>query len=100
MRQNIFLILVLVIACPSLALSSDLHFYETVPLIGKLVMLLVAFSVPGILIFSHIGLFEYLDTDEFPKPPSLSREQQELLSGTIVGLVFGVLLTVVFMIIS
>ena len=100
MRQNIFLILVLVIACPSLALSSALHFYETVPLIGKLVMLLVAFSVPGILIFSHIGLFEYLDTDKFPKPPSLSREQQELLSGTIVGLVFGVLLTVVFMIIS
>ncbi len=58
------------------------------------------FILSHYIIFAHIGLFEYLNTDKFPRLPSLTKSQQEMLSGTIVGLVFGVFLTILFIILS
>ena len=100
MRIKFAFFLAFTLLFPNLCISAEPVFYETVPLIGKIIMLVVAFSVPGILIFSHIGLFEFLETDKFPEPPPISREQKELLTGTVVGLVFGILLTAVFIILS
>ena len=48
----------------------------------------VAFAIPTKIIFAHIGLFEFLDSDSFPKPPKLSKAQSELLAASIVGLVW------------
>ena len=56
----------------------------------------VAFAIPTKIIFAHIGLFEFLDSDSFPKPPKLSKDQSELLAASIVGLVFGSFMTVIF----
>ncbi|MBT3850109.1 MAG: hypothetical protein P8M64_00595 [Thermodesulfobacteriota bacteirum] len=82
------------------AFAAEPVFFETVPNYGKLIMMGVAFGIPAFIIFSHIGLFELLDTDSLPKPPSLSFAQREMLSGTIVGTVFGLLITVVCILLS
>ena len=78
------------------ALASDPVFYETLPLWAKMIIAGVAFAIPTKIIFAHIGLFEFLDSDSFPKPPKLSKAQSELLAASIVGLVFGSFMTVIF----
>ena len=82
------------------ALAEEPVFYETVPMWGKMIMLSVAFAIPTKIILAHIGLFEFLDSDSFPKPPPLTKTQSELLAAGIVGLVFGSFMTVIFIIVS
>ena len=76
------------------ASAEEVVFYETVPVIGKLVIMAVAIGIPTFIILSHIPLFEILDTDKLPVPPKLSKPQTDTLKGTVVGVVFGLLLTV------
>ena len=80
------------------ALADDIVFFETIPLFGKILIMAIACSIPVFIVFAHIGLFEYLHTDKFPSLAFLTRPQQEMLSGTIVGLIFGILLTLFFVI--
>ena len=77
--------------------ATEPSFYETIPTYGQIIILSVAFAIPAKIIFAHIGLFEFLHTDSFPKPPALSKGQKEVLIATIVGTVFGSLLTVIFL---
>ena len=74
--------------------AENIVFYETVPLIGKFVIMAVAIGIPTFIILSHVPLFEILDTDKLPVPPKLSKPQTDTLKGTVVGVVFGLLLTV------
>ena len=90
----LFTFLLLLFAFP--ALASDPVFYETLPLWAKMIIAGVAFAIPTKIIFAHIGLFEFLDSDSFPKPPKLSKDQSELLAASIVGLVFGSFMPVIF----
>ena len=80
--------------------ATEPSFYETIPTYGQIIILSVAFAIPAKIIFAHIGLFEFLHTDSFPKPPALSKGQKEVLIATIVGTVFGSLLTVIFILLS
>ena len=71
----LFTFLLLLFAFP--ALASDPVFYETLPLWAKMIIAGVAFAIPTKIIFAHIGLFEFL-------------------AASIVGLVFGSFMTVIF----
>ena len=100
MKRNLFFLLSLFMLMSQSALADNIIFFETVPIVGKMLIMAVAFSIPAFVIFAHIGLFEYLHMDKFPRLPRLTKSQQEMLSGTIVGLVFGVFLTILFIILS
>jgi len=100
MGPNLIISFLFFVLIPKSVLADSIVFFETVPLWGIFVMMAVAFSIPAFLIFAHIGLFEFLHTDRFPKPPSISKAQQEMLYGAIVGCVFGALLTIVFILLS
>ena len=78
--------------------AGDVVFYETVPTYGKFIIMAVSIGIPTFIILSHIPLFELLDTDKIPEPPKLPRAQEETLRGTIVGTVFGLLITVLCLI--
>ena len=93
-KQYCLLTFFLLLTIPVLA--SDPVFYETLPLWAKMIIAGVAFAIPTKIIFAHIGLFEFLALDSFPKPPKLSKAQSELLAASIVGLVFGSFMTVIF----
>jgi hypothetical protein len=75
-------------------------FYETVPTIGKFIMMGVAIAIPTFIILSHVPLFELLENDSLPKLPKINKAQKESLKGTIVGVVFGLLITVLCLILS
>ena len=54
----------------------------------------VAIGIPTFIILSHVPLFELLDTDKVPDPPKVPKAHLETLKGTVVGIVFGLLITV------
>jgi len=100
MRLNFIILFLLFVLISKSVLASDIVFFETVPFLGKFAIMTVAFSIPALLIFTHISLFEFLHADRSSKPPPNSKSQQEILSGAIVGCVFGALLTIVFILLS
>ena len=77
-KQYCLLTFFLLLTIP--ASASDPVFYETLPLWAKMIIAGVAFAIPTKIIFAHIGLFEFLDSDSFPKPPKLSKAQSEFLA--------------------
>lgn len=93
---SLFLILILTLELK----AEELVFFETVPTIGKFIIMSVAIGIPTFIILSHVPLFELLDTDKMPEPPKINRAQKETLKGTIVGIVFGLLITVLCIIVS
>ena len=95
---NYLFLFIFILTLP--AAADEPIFYETLPLWAKMIIASVAFAIPSKIIFAHIGLFEFLDTDSFPKPPKLSKDQTELLAASFVGLVFGSFLTVIFILLS
>ncbi|NSW88935.1 hypothetical protein CL651_004195 [bacterium] len=80
--------------------AEEIVFFETVPTIGKIIMMGVAIGIPTFIILSHVPLFELLDTDKLPEPPKIKKAQMETLKGTLIGIVFGLLITVVTIILS
>ena len=74
--------------------AENIVFYETIPVVGKLIIMGVSIGIHTFIIRSHVPLFELLDTDKVPDPPKVPKAQLETLKGTVVGIVFGLLITV------
>ncbi len=100
MRFFIPLLVIYFILFMSEALADEIVFFETIPTIGKLIIMGVAFGIPTFIILAHVPLFEVLETDKLPEPPKIKKAQMETLKGTIVGIVFGLLITVVTILLS
>ena len=62
--------------------AENIVFYETIPVVGKLIIMGVAIGIPTFIILSHVPLFELLDTDKVPDPPKVPKAQLETLKGT------------------